>query len=164
MDKACENRLSGACFIAELPLFQSHAVTDSGYASIPESVQRPDSKCVLVVDDEVDLVEMVSMILTMHGYRVESASTGVEALIRCKQDNYDAVILDVQLPGELDGMGCYERLRTLHPELAKKSMFVTADTMSYQTRQFLTQVHRPYLEKPFLVHEFVDAVKGLLGE
>lgn len=161
-EKFCGNRLSGACFIAELPLFQTQGPSPSEVASETEAAQKADSKCILVVDDEPDLVEMVSMILSMHGYRSESASSGVEALEKCQQNLYDAIILDVQLPGGLDGMSCYDRLRTLQPALAQKSMFVTADTMSFQTRQFLSQIQRPYLEKPFLMREFIDAVKGLL--
>jgi len=163
-EKPGANRLSGACFVAELPLFQTQASALSGDASGSETAQPPDRKCILVVDDEPDLVEMVSMILSMHGYSAESASSGVEALEKCQQNAYDAIILDVQLPGGLDGTDCYDRLRTLRPALAKKSMFMTADTMSFQTRQFLSRIQRPYLEKPFLMREFLDAVRGILEE
>jgi CheY-like chemotaxis protein len=57
-----------------------------------------DSKLILVVDDDTDLVEMVSMKLESGGFRVAKAYDGIEAMDRIKEVRPDLIILDVMMP------------------------------------------------------------------
>ena len=58
---------------------------------------------IIVVDDEVDLVELVSYNLKKEGFSVDSASDGESALKKIKKGKYDLLILDLMLPG-IQGM------------------------------------------------------------
>ncbi len=57
-----------------------------------------DKKYILVVDDDPDLVESVSMKLESHDFAVEKAYDGVEALEKIKKKQPDLVLLDVMMP------------------------------------------------------------------
>jgi|RhiMetdeSRZDD1v2_1073273.scaffolds.fasta_scaffold62328_4 CheY-like chemotaxis protein len=67
---------------------------------------------VLVVDDEADLLEIVSDRLRGEGYRVETARDGVEALDRVREVRPDCIILDLKMPR----LGGFEALAELRRE------------------------------------------------
>lgn len=58
-----------------------------------------EPKHILVVDDEADLVELVSYNLKKEGFIVDSASDGETALAKIRKGKYDLVVLDLMLPG-----------------------------------------------------------------
>ena len=60
-------------------------------------------KQIIVVDDEVDLIELLSYNLKKEGFLVDSASNGEHALAKIREGKYDLVILDLMLPG-IQGM------------------------------------------------------------
>jgi DNA-binding response OmpR family regulator len=65
---------------------------------------------VLVVEDDPDIVELISHYLEGDGFRVEGLGNGNEALRRLKDESFDLLILDLQLPG-LDGLSLCGALR-----------------------------------------------------
>jgi len=65
---------------------------------------------ILVVDDEADCQTVLAMYLESQGYRVQSATSGIEALSIFESDPPDLVISDVMMP-EMDGFEFYRRLR-----------------------------------------------------
>ncbi|MDP2753097.1 MAG: response regulator, partial [Nitrospirota bacterium] len=67
-------------------------------------------KHILVVDDEADLVELVSYNLRKDGFIVDSASDGETALTKVRKGKYDLLILDLMLPG-IQGMELCRILR-----------------------------------------------------
>ena len=74
---------------------------------LPENI--PEAK-VLVVDDETNIVELLSVSLKFQGFEVHTASNGPAALDKAREIRPDAVILDVMMPG-MDGFGLLRRLR-----------------------------------------------------
>jgi DNA-binding response OmpR family regulator len=58
-----------------------------------------EQKHILVVDDEADLIELVSYNLRKEGFTVDSASDGEKALKKIRKGTYSLVILDLMLPG-----------------------------------------------------------------
>src|SRR5664279_682565 len=65
---------------------------------------------ILVVEDEPRLLRSLAQALREEGYAVDTADTGDEGLYKAENVDYDAVVLDVMLPG-LDGWQVLERLR-----------------------------------------------------
>lgn len=65
---------------------------------------------ILVVDDEVEIVELLTDYLRAEGYRVTIASNGREALDKAGAEKPDLVILDIMMP-DLDGFEVCRRLR-----------------------------------------------------
>lgn len=72
---------------------------------------------ILVVDDETQIREMLSMYLSSHGYEAMTADDSQEALRAVEEDDIDVVILDIGLAEE-DGLKLLEQLKTSHPELS----------------------------------------------
>lgn len=65
-------------------------------------------KKILLVEDEVDIREPFMIVLRSHGYDVDVAMNGQEALECSRQTKYDLILLDLMMP-ELDGIGFLER-------------------------------------------------------
>ncbi len=149
------------CFVAELPRLQTLAHASSLDRSEPPEKRN---RHILVVDDESDLIEMLAMLLEMEGYTVATCQTAHLAMDQLHHETFDAVVLDVQLPGDMNGPQFYEYLASQVPLLAERTLFITADTMSYETRRFLERTQRPSMEKPFRVDEFLAAIEELLAE
>ena len=68
------------------------------------------SSCILVVDDDVALAEMIGIVLENDGYRVVFCSDGSQALSQFQEHNPDLVLLDVMLPG-MDGFDVCRAIR-----------------------------------------------------
>ena len=73
------------------------------------SKTKPEAR-VLVVDDESNIVELLSVSLKFQGFEVYTATNGAQALDRARDARPDAVILDVMMPG-VDGLEVCRRMR-----------------------------------------------------
>lgn len=75
-----------------------------------------------MVDDSPSLRETLSDVLTVNGYRVETAEDGIVALERMAQSSFDVVILDLAMP-RLDGIELLRRVQEPHPSMVICSAF-----------------------------------------
>lgn len=113
---------------------------------------------VLVVDDEPDIVELVTTVLDRQGWRVDVASGGRSALERLRQTRYDLVLSDVRMP-EGDGADFYRAAVAQQNELAQRFLFITGDTASADAWGRLQGTRAPVLEKPFTPQALLRAVE-----
>lgn len=113
---------------------------------------------ILVVDDDEDLVEVMTIALTAVGYDVDAARNGFAALERLEANPYDLVISDLDMPG-LDGPGLYLEMTRRWPASTPRVLFVSgfADTAEYVG--FLNATNVPVLVKPF----DLDDLRQLVG-
>jgi two-component system, NtrC family, nitrogen regulation response regulator NtrX len=72
---------------------------------------------VLIADDEPNIRRMVGALLTAEGYEVTETPNGVEAVARVRDGEPDVALLDLMMPGDLDGMATLARLREIAPDL-----------------------------------------------
>ena len=72
---------------------------------------------VLIIDDEPNIRRMVGALLSAEGYEVRDAPDGSHGIARANEIEPDIVLLDLMMPGELDGMAVLARLREKFPEL-----------------------------------------------
>ena len=72
---------------------------------------------VLIVDDEANVRRMVGALLSAEGYDVRDAGDGASGVARAEEAEPDLVLLDLMIPGALDGMSVLERLRRKFPDL-----------------------------------------------
>src|SRR5215204_2053193 len=77
------------------------------------AVQQP---CVLIVEDEADLRQLIVEALSQEGFAPSEAATGTDALSRLRGFAYDAVVVDLKLP-DANGMDILETALTLYPEI-----------------------------------------------
>src|SRR5919197_1261404 len=71
---------------------------------------------VLIIDDESNIRRMVGALLGAEVYDVRDASDGASGALRARESEPDAVLLDLMMPGDLDGMATLERLRAEIPD------------------------------------------------
>ncbi len=72
---------------------------------------------VLLIDDEPNIRRMIAAVLGAEGYEVRDAATGAAGLAAALDVEPDAVLLDLMMPGELDGLATLERLRSQLPDV-----------------------------------------------
>lgn len=71
---------------------------------------------VLVVDDEEEFLKVFSQRLQNRGLKVETVTTGEEALKKVKEKDFDAVIIDLVMPG-IGGIETLKKIKAVNPEL-----------------------------------------------
>ncbi len=110
------------------------------------ATSTPNEITVLVVDDEEDVVEIISHFLREEGYNVLTAYDGDEALSKATPD-IDCIVLDVMLPG-MDGFEIARRLRGRVETEKIPILFLTAKTEELDELEGLTAGGDTYLKKP----------------
>jgi len=122
---------------------------------------EPDSpsRRILVVDDEPNIVDVITMALRFHDFEVETAHDGMDALEKFTQFRPDLIVLDVMMPN-LDGFEVARRLgekRTDTPIL-----FLTARDTTDDKVRGLTIGGDDYMTKPFSIEELLARVRVIL--
>ena len=117
--------------------------------------------CVLVVDDEPDIVALVAYHLAKAGYRVSTAATGAEALETSRRERPALVVLDLMLPG-LSGFDVLERLRSEEGTRNVAVLMLTARREEPDRIRGLSLGADDYLTKPFSPQELVLRVGAIL--
>jgi phosphate regulon transcriptional regulator PhoB len=118
-------------------------------------------KHILVVDDEADLVELVSYNLRKEGFIVESASDGESALKKIKKGKYDLLILDLMLPG-IQGIELCRIVRNDPKNSGLPIIMLTAKGEEIDRIVGLEMGADDYMTKPFSPRELVARVKAVL--
>ncbi len=103
---------------------------------------------VLVVDDEVAVGSTLRLVLQRE-HDVQLATSGEEALqLLAAGSRFHAIVCDLMMPG-MTGVDLYEAIRTAHPGLEERMVFMTGGALLAKTEDFLSRVKNPLLEKPF---------------
>ncbi|MBI2159534.1 MAG: response regulator [Candidatus Rokubacteria bacterium] len=148
----------GATFLVELPV----RVRPAGALHGPpaEILLPTPGKAILVVDDEPEVAGVLAEMLAADGHRVTTAADGALALDALRRGAYDVILSDVRMPA-LDGPGLYRELERQHPQLLRRFVFVTGDTLSAETRDLLDRAGAPSLSKPFDAEEIRRVIKRI---
>lgn len=149
----------GAAFRVELPL----EVREEAAILPPELGISPviRGKRILVVDDEPGIAGVVAEVLQLDGHLVETVGDGATALKQLLQQSFDVILSDIRMP-ELDGPGLFREIEQREPRLLQRMIFLTGDTLSPTTREFLEQTGVPCLSKPFALGEIREIVQRVL--
>jgi DNA-binding response OmpR family regulator len=121
-----------------------------------------DSKKILIVDDEPDLVETVRFPLEMEGYHVLVSYNGEDALTQAHKENPDLILLDLMLPN-LDG---YKVCRLLKCDDQYKHIPILMLTAKSQERDRALGMEtgaNEYITKPFDIRDLLKKVKMYLN-
>ncbi len=115
-------------------------------------------KLILVVDDEARMINFMRMNLELEGARVSSASNGLEALDRAREDLPDVILLDIMMP-EMDG---FETLRRLREFSQVPVLILTAKDDEDDRVRGLELGADDYISKPFSHRELVSRIRAVL--
>lgn len=118
-------------------------------------------KSILIVDDEPDIVALVSYNLKKEGFSVTAVSEGGEALATLKKNAFDLVILDLMLP-DIDGMDICRILRAAPKTINIPVIMLTAKGDEHDRVRGLDIGADDYITKPFSPRELVARVKAVL--
>lgn len=167
-----ENRTdtSGAIFLVKLRLpsgelrQETLAHAQSSFAEPESEPVRLDGLRILIVDDENDTLDLVSMELTQHGARATTASNATEALELLSKDEYDLLISDIAMP-EMDGYGLIREVRKLEKgkEHRISAVALTAYASVQDRMRAILAGFNTHVAKPVEANELVTVVAGLAG-
>ncbi len=119
------------------------------------------TKKVLIVDDEKDIVELITYNLKKEGFVTDSAPDGETALTKIKKGNYDLVILDLMLPG-LQGIEFCRIIRNDAKMASLPVIMLTAKGEEVDKVLGLEMGADDYITKPFSPRELVARVNAVL--
>ncbi len=117
---------------------------------------------VLIVDDEEDIRNLSSQILRSKGYNIDTAADGDEALQKTKENPYDLALVDLVLPGGINGLDIIKEIARSSSDtrIVAFSGFCDANIIEKTTR---AGAHG-FLSKPFFSDQLVQTVNKWIGE
>ena len=121
--------------------------------------QNAESHRILVVDDEPNIVDVVSMALRFQGFEIESAGTGAAALSKVTSFRPHLIVLDVMLP-DMEGFDVAQRLGAQRARVP--IIFLTARDATDDKIRGLTLGGDDYVTKPFSLEELVARIRSIL--
>ncbi len=119
------------------------------------------SKRVIVVDDDKEIREIITFVLTRHGFEVTTASNGQQLQAHMLQFIPDLIILDVMMPGE-DGYQICNTLRSNSQTQHIPVIIMTAHAEDIYERISVDLGAAEHVTKPFHPFDLLEKVKVLL--
>ena len=127
-----------------------------------EDQKKKSSKYkVLVVDDEESLRNMLVAFLSREGHQCVTARNGIEALMKIRQNKFDAVITDIVMP-QMNGIALTKELLSLSPKLPV--MIMTGHSKEYPTESAIMAGARDFIGKPFSYDEFILRFNKMMSD
>jgi CheY-like chemotaxis protein/two-component sensor histidine kinase len=151
----------GTTFRVVLPTTDTMVDDEPRTTSEAPSSRNTKSARVLVVDDEPPIANTLRELLAPE-HEVIAATTAREAFEAIERSDFDVVFCDLIMPGA-GGIDLYERLRSVHPGLERRLVFMTGGAFTERTAEFLASVENRRVEKPFslgLVEQIVREMAG----
>jgi two-component system alkaline phosphatase synthesis response regulator PhoP len=116
---------------------------------------------ILVVDDDADIVELLSFNLKKAGFAIGTASNGIEALKKIRSMRFDLILLDLMMP-EMDGFSLCEILRRNAETASVPVIMLTALSGDLARLSGLESGANEYVTKPFSLKQLVSKMDSLL--
>jgi CheY-like chemotaxis protein len=150
----------GAQFTITLPRAAERTVEAAPPRPASEPLPAPRRSLpvsVLVVDDEPVVLELQLAILDSLGAKAVAVHSGEEAIEALRKRDFDLIVSDLRLPGDVSGKDLYNWVSTHRRAGTQGFLFVTGDTVGEAA--FLQQVKSRAVLKPFSMEEYVSALR-----
>jgi len=119
-------------------------------------------KCILCIEDEPEMIDLMRLILGRRGFEVKGAAVGVEGLKMIRQELPDLVLLDLMMP-DMDGWEVYQQMKA---DEHTKNIPVIVVTAKAQSIDKVLGLHiakvDDYLAKPFSPQDLLSSVERVL--
>jgi two-component system, OmpR family, alkaline phosphatase synthesis response regulator PhoP len=117
---------------------------------------------ILVVDDDKDILELLSYNLERQGYKVQTIDASTQAVRACIQFEPDLIILDMMMP-EINGIEVCRSIRSLEKFKETIIFFLTAKSENYYRAAALETGANDFIEKIIGVRSLMDKIKLTLN-
>lgn len=119
---------------------------------------------ILYIEDDQEMIDLVSLILTRRGYEVKGAQGGRNGLEAIRNESFDLVLLDLMMP-DLDGWDLYHILKSDEKTRDIPVIVITAKSQPIDKvlGLYIAKVE-DYISKPFHPNELVDSVEKVLSK
>lgn len=157
----------GSTFIVELPLVDKNLEKQMVEISKSrDSINNGTSNKnydLLYVEDDQSSIDIVSLMLK-NEYNFDIARTPEEALNKVKRNNYKALLLDINLTTDIDGVKLCSMIRKINGYENIPIAAVTAYSLEKDKNNFLSNGMTHYLQKPFSKIELLNLIKDMLSK
>ncbi len=120
-------------------------------------------KRVLIVEDQADIRKLIRMTLEFDNYEIHEASEGAGGLRAAHALRPDIVLLDVMMPGELDGLQVCKAIKSDAALASTRVVLLTARGQARDREQGAQAGADEYLVKPFSPLQLIDTIEKLLS-
>ena len=115
----------------------------------------------LFVEDDKIATDLVIRLLK-EKYDIESVTTGEEAIKKAEENDYDAFLMDIGLPGKYNGIQTTIELKKIKNNKDKPYIAITAFGMAGDREYFLSEGLTHYISKPFEFIKFIEIIEKAL--
>ena len=122
-----------------------------------------NTKKVMVVDDETDVLSVVGIVLEENGFEVDTFEDPIVALKSYRAGVYDLLILDIKMP-EMDGFELYDQIKKIDDNA--KVCFLTASEMYYKNsrkEKYCSLDKDLFIQKPIANEDLVEEINKILS-
>src|ERR671911_2419836 len=122
-----------------------------------------NSKRILLVDDETDVISLFKMVLEMNGFEVDAYTDPVAALSNFKPNSYGLALLDIRM-APLNGFELYKEMKSIDGNL--KACFITAfEDYREELKESFPELDeiKYFIRKPKAIEDLVNHVATILG-
>ncbi len=120
-------------------------------------------KTVLVVEDNMDNMELITVILERNGFKTITAKTGQQGIEIVMESQLDFIILDIQLP-DMDGLSVIRKIRALKVNGDIPVIAMTSYAMSGDRQNVISAGFDGYIEKPIEPETVISQIREIIGE
>ncbi len=120
-------------------------------------------KTVLVVEDNMDNMELITVILERNGFKAITAKTGQQGIEIVMESQLDFIILDIQLP-DMDGLSVIRKIRALKVNGDIPVIAMTSYAMSGDRQNVISAGFNGYIEKPIDPETVISQIREVIGE
>ena len=122
-----------------------------------------ETRHILCIEDDPEMIDLIRLILSRHGFEVHGASNGEEGLKMIQEEHPDLILLDLMMP-EMDGWEVYQRMKA---DEVMKNIPVIVATARAQSIDKVLGLHiakvDDYISKPFSPQELLNSVDKVLA-
>ena len=122
-----------------------------------------NTKKVMLVDDEADVISVLKVVLEENGFEVDTFEDPIVALKSYRAGVYDLLILDIKMP-EMDGFELYDQIKKIDEDA--KVCFLTASEMYYKNsrkEKYCSLDKDLFIQKPIANEDLVEEINKILS-
>jgi len=121
--------------------------------------KNPEKPRLLLGEDDIVTINVIKRILK-DAYILDTANNGLEAVKIAKVNNFDAFLIDIGLPGHMNGIQITKKNKEIKDNKNKPYIAITAYAMATDKENILSQGLTHYISKPFKFSDLIKLIEG----